>query len=158
MVTEKSVYQNNENTSLKNKEVKPIQPFQMNIYQVSTYRKDLSWLHFDKEPRVQERHSKLRINSPAYLLLQHLQQFQLATRRTSQDMTEMQSNLRRKRLYRLNQGSNFLGGSFSNRDNVRASIQFRTERQPQHDFSSRTDPSIFTLVAPMLLEQSNETS
>ena len=72
-------------------------------------------------------------------------------------MTEIQSNLRRKKLYRMNQGSNFLGGSFSNRDNVKASIQFRTERQPQHDLSSRTDPSIFTLVAPMLLEQSNET-
>ena len=27
----------------------------MNIYQSNTYRKDLSWLHFDNEPRVQER-------------------------------------------------------------------------------------------------------
>ena len=33
---------------------------------------------------------------------------------------EMQSNLRRKKLHRTNQGYNFLGGSFSNRDNVRA--------------------------------------
>ena len=32
---------------------------------------------------------------------------------------EIQSNLRRKKLQRPNQGSNFLGGSFSNRDNVR---------------------------------------
>ena len=31
----------------------------------------------------------------------------------------------------MNQGSNFLGGSFSNRDNVRALIQFRKEKQPQ---------------------------
>ena len=60
---------------------------------------------------------------------------------------EIQSNLRRKKLHRMNQGSNFLagsfsnrdnqgsnflGGSFSNRDNVRASIQFRRESQPQH--------------------------
>ena len=26
----------------------------MNIYQSNTYRKNLSWLHFDDEPRVQE--------------------------------------------------------------------------------------------------------
>ena len=45
---------------------------------------------------------------------------------------KIQSNLRRKKLHRTNQGSNFLGGSFSNRNNVRTSIQFRKERQPQH--------------------------
>ena len=28
---------------------------QMNIYQSNTYRKDLSWLHFNNEPMVQER-------------------------------------------------------------------------------------------------------
>ena len=39
---------------------------------------------------------------------------------------EIQSNLRRKKLHRPNQGSNFLGGSFSNRDNARAPIQFRS--------------------------------
>ena len=27
----------------------------MKIYQSNTYRKDLSWLHFDDEPRVQEK-------------------------------------------------------------------------------------------------------
>ena len=27
----------------------------MNIYQSSTYRKDLTWLHFEDEPRIQER-------------------------------------------------------------------------------------------------------
>ena len=42
---------------------------------------------------------------------------------------EIHSNLRRKKLHRTNQGSNFLGGSFSNRDNVRAPIQFRRESQ-----------------------------
>ena len=48
---------------------------------------------------------------------------------------EIQSNLRRKKfqgkpqekLHRTNQGCNFLGGSFSNRDIARASIQFRRE-------------------------------
>ena len=74
---------------------------------------------------------------------------------------EIQSNLRRKKLHRMNQGSNFLGGSFSNRDNVRAPMQFRRESQPQHlkdAFSLRADPSIFTSTAPVFLDQSNETS
>ena len=54
-----------------------------------------------------------------------------------------------------------LGGSFSNRDNVRTPIQFRREGQPsilKGDFSSRTDPFIFTSIEPLLLDQSNETS
>ena len=33
----------------------PVQPVQMNIYQNHNYRKDLSWLHFDDEPSIQER-------------------------------------------------------------------------------------------------------
>ena len=41
--------------SLEKKEVEPIEPVQMNIYQSNTYLKDLGWLHFDNEPRVQER-------------------------------------------------------------------------------------------------------
>ena len=36
-------------------EVEPVEPVQMNIYQSNTYRKDLSWLHFDDEARIQER-------------------------------------------------------------------------------------------------------
>ena len=60
----------------------------------------------------------------------------------------VQSNLRRKKNHRMNQGSNFLGRSFSNRDNARVPMQFRRERQPsilKGDFLSRTDSSIFTL-------------
>ena len=45
---------------------------------------------------------------------------------------EIQSNHRRNKLHTTNQGSNFLGGTFSNRDNVRAPIQFIRERLPQH--------------------------
>ena len=74
---------------------------------------------------------------------------------------EIQSNLRRRKLHKTNQGSNFLGGSFSNRDNVRSPIQFRIESQPQHlknDFSSWTDLSIFMSIIPVLSDQSNETS
>ena len=42
------------------------------------------------------------------------------------------SFLRRKKLHRMNQGYNFLGGSFSNRDKVRIPIQFWTVSQPQN--------------------------
>ena len=120
-----------------------------------------------------KRSSEWRTNSPAYLFLWLIQQFQLATRTTSPDMTtvfhawlddrfiQIQRNLRRKKLHRMNQGPNFLGGSFSNRDNVIASIQFRKESQLQHlenDFSSRTDPSILALIALVLLDRSSKTS
>ena len=74
---------------------------------------------------------------------------------------ETQRNLRRKKRHRMNQGSNFFGGSFSNRGNVRAPIQLRRESQPstfKDDFPLRIDPSIFTLIVPVLLDQSNETS
>ena len=51
MVTEKyAIYQNNEKTSLENKEVEPIDSVHMKVipvYQSNTYRKDLSWIHFD---------------------------------------------------------------------------------------------------------------
>ena len=45
---------------------------------------------------------------------------------------EIQSSLRRKKLNGTNQGHNFFGGSFSNRHNVRAPIQFRTNSQTQN--------------------------
>ena len=41
--------------SLENKELEPVRPVQMNIYQGNNYRKDLSWLHFNNDSRVQER-------------------------------------------------------------------------------------------------------
>ena len=49
------ICQNNEQTSLENKEKEPVKPAQMNIYQSNTYRKDLNWLYSDDEPRIQER-------------------------------------------------------------------------------------------------------
>ena len=76
--------------------------------------------------------------------VQLIQQFQVAARSTRLGITrvfqarpygriiEIKSNLSRKKLHRTNQGSNFLEGCFSNRDNVRDPIQFRRERQPQY--------------------------
>ena len=37
------------------KEVEPVEPVLKNIYQRNTYRKDLSWPHFNDEPGVQEK-------------------------------------------------------------------------------------------------------
>ena len=45
---------------------------------------------------------------------------------------EIKSKLRRKKPHKTNQASNFLRGSFSIRENVRAPIQFRRESQPQN--------------------------
>ena len=51
----RAIYQNNEQTSHENKEAELVQSVQMNIYQSNTNTKDLSWIHFNDEPRVQER-------------------------------------------------------------------------------------------------------
>ena len=115
----------------------------MNIYQGNTYRKDLSWLHFNDESRVQERQQVKDQLSYKSVAVGYLK-FQVAYRSTSLDMTtvfhaspygrfiEVQSNPWRKKRHRINQGSNFLGSNFSNTDNVRAATQFRRERKPQH--------------------------
>ena len=42
-------------TSLEKKEKEPVEPVLKNIYQGNTYRKDLSWPHFDDELSVQEK-------------------------------------------------------------------------------------------------------
>ena len=55
----------------------------------------------------------------------------------------------------------FLAGSFSNRDNVRAQSNLEEKVNPsilKDDFSSRTDPFIFTSMILVLLDRSNETS
>ena len=42
-------------TSLKKRKVDPVEPVLKNIHQSNTYRKGLSWPHFDSKPRVQEK-------------------------------------------------------------------------------------------------------
>ena len=75
---------------------------------------------------------------------------------------EILSNLWRKKLHRMNQGSNFLRGSFSNRDNVRAPIQFRRERPHQHlkrlFFLKNRLIYFYINSAIVLLDRSKETS
>ena len=62
----------------------------------------------------------------------------------------------------MNQDSNFLGGSFRNRDNLRAPIQSKYEEKVnssilKDDFSSRADPSIFTSIVTVILDWSSKT-
>ena len=64
--------------------MEPVEPVQKNIYQSNTYRKDLSWLHFDDEPRVQEMQ---QVKGSTYPFLELIQEFQVAIRSTSPDMT-----------------------------------------------------------------------
>ena len=75
---------------------------------------------------------------------------------------EIKSNLKRKKLHRTKQSSNFLGGSFINGENVSPNSIPKIERDNpiilKGDFSSRINPFIFTSIAPMLLNRSNETS
>ena len=43
-----------EQTYLEKKEVEPVEPVLKNMYQSNIYTNNLSWPHFDDEPRVQE--------------------------------------------------------------------------------------------------------
>ena len=55
-MTEKSCNLSEQQVDLfENKEVEPVKPVQMNIHQSNTFRKDLSWLLFNDEPRIQEK-------------------------------------------------------------------------------------------------------
>ena len=75
--------------------------------------------------------------------------------------TEIQSNLRRKKLQRTNQDYNFLRGSFSNRDKKKPQSNLEEKVNSsilKDDFSSETDSSIFKSIASGLLDQSNQTS
>ena len=115
----------------------------MNIYHSNTYRKDLSWLHFDTELRVQEMQQVKDQQSCIFIFVAY-PTISISNLELQPDVTtlfharlygrfiKIHSNLRRMKLHKMNQGSKFLGGSFSNRDNVRAPIQFRRESQHQH--------------------------
>ena len=75
----------------------------------------------------------------------------------------IQSNLRRKKLHRTNQGFNFLGGTFSNREylifNPESNLEVKVNSSIlKDDFSSRTDPFIFTSIASVFLDQSHKAS
>ena len=72
---------------------------------------------------------------------------------------DIKCNCKRKKLDGTNQGSTYLGGRFINRDNVRSQLNLVEKVNPnilKNYFSSKTDLSIFTSIAPELLDLSNE--
>ena len=71
---------------------------------------------------------------------------------------QVQSSFKRKKLHRTNQGSNYLRGSFSNRDVAAPNLEDKDNPSLlKNYFSSKTDPSITISLAQVLLDQSNET-
>ena len=66
---------------------------------------------------------------------------------------ETKSSLGRKEIHRAIQSYNFLGDSFSNREDVPTPIQLRRKRQPQHLkrwFFLKSKSIFFTSIAPVL--------
>ena len=59
-----------------------VEPVPKNIYQINTYRKDLSWPHLDDEPRVQDKQQVKHQQSCIFVFVACLT-FQVATRGTS---------------------------------------------------------------------------
>ena len=113
-----------------------------------------SWLQFDDEPMVQERQQVKDHQSCISVFVAY------PTIPSSNNMTtvfhvwsygrfiEIQSNLRIKKCQRMNQGSNFLRGSFSNRE-LQSNLEEKVNPTILKDeFSSRRDPSIFTSIPP----------
>ena len=108
------------------------QPVYTNIYQISTYRKDLSRLHFDDDPGIQEAASEGRPSVPSKFSRPiPISIFDLTYPSSSWEQVyamlhggfiEIKSNLRRKKLHNTNQCSNFLWSSFRGRDNVKGPI------------------------------------
>ena len=74
---------------------------------------------------------------------------------------EIQSNVKKKKLHRVNQGSIFLVDNFNNRDMYKFQSNYEENVNPiilKDVFSSRTDSSMFISIAPVLLGWSNKTS
>ena len=115
-----------------------VKPVQLKICQTNNYRKDFSWLHFDDEPR---NHKGQKVKD---------QQFDISIFVVYQTSPN-----------RTNKSSNFLRGSFSSRDNVRAQTQFTRERQPQHLkrwFFLKNRSTYCHINTQVLQDLSNETS
>ena len=58
--------------SLKNKELEPLKPVQMDMYQSNIYRKGLILLHFNDEPEVQEKQQVTDLESPVSIFAHYL--------------------------------------------------------------------------------------
>ena len=91
------------------------------------WKKALSRLCFYDNPSVQERwqvwDQQFYLSVFVSFLTYPPSRAMLFHARPHSTFVETKSNLKRKKLHRMNSDSNFLRGSFSNRDNLRAPIQ-----------------------------------
>ena len=123
------------------------------------YRKDLNCLHFDDKPRVQQRQLALDHQSYIPILVAYLtypsriQEYQPKYHNNipCKGIWQIYSDKgqpQKKKLRSTNQDSNFLRGSFSNKDQVRGPIQFtRKKNSPsilKYDFSSQEQTHSFS--------------
>ena len=71
---------------------------------------------------------------------------------------EIKGNPRKKKYYTNNQNFNFLGGSFSNRENVRTPIQFKAKKENLTIIKSEcSSKEPFFVLTAQLFEWSIET-
>ena len=116
--------------------MKPAEPVLKNIYQSNTCRKVFSWTHFGNEPRVPEtqqvRDQQSCISvSVACLTIPNSNwgnQPRCDNSIPYMGIWYIYGDTEQPQEKETSQ----IGGSFSNRDNVRTPIQFRREGQPQH--------------------------
>ena len=109
---------------------------------ITPRREGLNWFHFDYQPRFQVRQVKdhqsyIPVFVGCLTIPSSSQKHQFRNNSSIKCKVVWQINIdtkqtQEKKLHRKNQGCNFLGGSFTNRDYVRALIKFIRERQPQH--------------------------
>ena len=172
MVTEKSCNLPQQRLDLLDKkEMEPVQLLQMNINQTNTYRKDLSWLYFDDEPRVQERYQVKERQSCISVFVAYRKipssnkQHQSGRDNSIPCMVvlyrEIQSNIRTEKNIERIKSPNFLEAVLA--IEIMYELQSNLEQKVnpsilKDDFSSTTDPSIFTSIAPVLLDRPNKTS
>ena len=137
--------------------MEPAESFLKKISQSYTFGKDLSRPHFDDEPRVQEKQEvkdQQSCTSPDVTTVLHT--------RAYGRFIEIQSNLRRNFTERI-KAPIFLEAVLAIEIERVQESQSNLEEKVnpsilKDDFSSRTDPSIFTSIEPLLLDRSNETS
>ena len=137
------------------------------------HRKDLSWSHFDDEPRVQEKHQVKDQQYcifvfPACLLIPSRSQRNQSKCKNKYSINGLMIDLLS---YRAASGEKNFKERIKTPNFWEAvlAVEIMSELQQnleekvnpsilKDNFSSRTDPSIFTSIEPVSLDQSNKTS
>ena len=135
MVTKnQAIYHNNKYNGLENKEKEPSEPVDMNTYQINNYRKNVTRLHFEDEPKVQGRQLVKDQRSCISLSVAYL-----TTPTSNQEHQPRDDNsipcMTAWQIY-----TEQLQEKETSCNELRTTIQVSRKSERQH-FSSRTDPS-----------------